>query len=175
MRKLFIYLLLLSSINQYIIAKQRVTNLDRNDGFGAQFQTLIYAVIYADLHNLDFVYSPFNKMEHNYDNDPTFLAKKEWLINFKDNFEINIENAPQVGWDVIDFFEKNLDICVKSKALQKIKRIFRENKNRNNYFDCNRFNIVIHARRPNSQDNRLYGADVPDDIYLSIISERRTA
>jgi len=154
-------------------AKQRATNFDRPDGFGAQFQTLIYAVIYADLHDMEFVYTPFKKMEHNYSNDPDYLAQKEWLINFKDNFEINNGDTAPLDWSVMNFFEKNLELCTKSSALQKIKRIFRENKNPDNYFATGRFNIVLHVRRPNSHDNRIYGADIPDDYYLKIINKLR--
>jgi len=68
-----------------------VTNSRRKDGFGAQFQEVIAAVIYAEIQNKKFVYTPFKLMEHNYDNDPDFIAKKERLINFMTHFEVNTD------------------------------------------------------------------------------------
>jgi hypothetical protein len=155
-------------------AKPIVTNPVRDDGFGAQFQTIIYSVIYAELNDLEFVYTPFKDMEHNYESDTNFLAKKEWLINFIDNFEINKGNAIQQDVrNVIQFFEGNLDKSVNSLALKKIKEIFRSNKNSQNYFNNQRLNIAIHMRRSNLHDSRVDGTDTPDDFFLNIINKLR--
>ena len=176
MRYISICLLVLCAFQfQMSWATQIVTNPDRPDGFGAQFQTIIYSVIAAELNNLEFVYTPFKKMEHNYDNDPNFIAKKEWLINFMGNFELNHGDAIRLDMgNVIQYFEQNLEKCAKSSSLRKLKKIFRENKDKSKYFDAEHFNIVIHLRRPNSHDNRIYGANVSDDIFLDIINKLRT-
>ncbi len=158
------------------VMRNGVTNPERTDGFGAQFQTIIASAIYAELNNVPYIYTPFRAMEHNYDNDPEFLAKKEWLINFKDNFEISADNDAINTLDLmefIQFFEAHISECANSNALKKMKRIFRENKNINNYFDTGRFNIVIHLRRPNQHDNRLDGSDTADDLFLNIINKLR--
>lgn len=154
-------------------ATEVITNFERQDGFGAQFQTIIACVIYAELTNKKYVYSPFKMMEHNYDNDPDFIAKKEWLINFINNFEMNDGHAHMPNVNLIYFFEANLDKCVASSALQNIKRIFRANKTRTNYFNNENLNIVIHMRRPNSHDSRLGGVDTPDKVFLDIIDKLR--
>jgi len=154
-------------------ATEVITNFERRDGFGAQFQTIIACVIYAELTNKKYVYSPFKMMEHNYDNDPDFIAKKEWLINFIDNFEMNDGHAHMPNVNLIYFFEANLDKCVASSALQNIKMIFRANKTRANYFNNENLNIVIHMRRPNSHDSRLGGVDTPDKVFLDIIDKLR--
>lgn len=101
-----------------------ITNPERGDGFGSQFQTIIYSVIYAELNNKTYVYTPFKNMEHNYDNDPHFITKKEWLINFLDNFKVNDNHAIAQSISpkhYIDFFESNLVACVSSASLKKIK------------------------------------------------------
>lgn len=162
------------AFNPLCYGKQRVTNLARQDGFGAQYQTLIYSAIYADLHDMEFVYTPFAKMEHNYDNDPDFLAKKEWLINFKSNFKTDYQDLPTLNWgEMIQFFESNLQRCRTSNALKKLKQMFRANKETNHYRTQNHLNIVIHLRRPNPHDNRIYGADISDEVYLSIVNRLR--
>jgi hypothetical protein len=151
-----------------------ITTPRRFDGFGAQFQTLIYTVIYAELTNKKFVYTPFKDMEHNYNKDPHFIEKKERLINFKDNFEINNcqASAQQVG-EMIRFFEVNITKCINSLALKKIKNIFRANKNIINHFNNNNFNIAIHIRRHNQHDSRIEGTNISDSLYLEIINKLR--
>ena len=141
-----------------------VTNPKRSDGFGAQFQTIIASVIYAELTGQEYVYTPFKQMEHNYDHDPGYMEKKEWLINFIGNFEIK---------GLIDFFEANLLKCANSDALRKIKSIFRANKARDNYFNNENLNIVVHMRRPNSHDSRTGGTDTPEATFLTIIEKLR--
>ena len=68
-------------INKYL------TNFTRDDGFGAQYQTILYSIMYSELVNKEFVYTPFKKMEHNYDDDPNFLKEKENLINIIGNYK----------------------------------------------------------------------------------------
>ena len=151
-----------------------VTNISEfNDGFGSQYQNIIATAIYAELTNKKFVYSPFQNMEHNYDADPMFLEKKEWLINFKNNFEINLEKNATLVDECKYFFDNNIKLAASSQVLKKIKKIFKENKDLDNFFDNNYFNISIHVRRPNSDDNRIYGTDVPIEIYINIINNLR--
>jgi len=152
-----------------------VTNPSGTDGFGAQFLFIISAVVDAELHNNRFVYTPFKTMEHNYDNDSDFLAKKEWLINFIDNFERHTTGTAIVAPQLDQYFyhKDKLVKFVQSAAFKKIKTIFRANKNINNYFNPERFNIAVHVRRPNSHDTRLDGADTPDDVFVTIINKLR--
>jgi hypothetical protein len=157
---------------QNIEYKQAITNTTYSDGFGSQFQAIIATAIYAELNNYTYVYTPFKDMEHNYDNDPHFLAKKEKLINFIDNFKLNngsISNTTNAK----DFFDKNVTACANSSVLQKIKKIFRANKVRTHYFDNQHVHIAMHVRRHNQHDNRIMGTDIPDQFFLNIITKLR--
>jgi hypothetical protein len=96
-----------------------ITNALRDDGFGAQYQTVIFTILYAGLYNLEFVYTPFTSIAHNYDNDELFLEKKEKFINIKNNYksvrEINpkkLINVPlqKIYWEV----EQRLDLLLNS-------------------------------------------------------------
>lgn len=162
--------------NSKIAPKVIITNPRRSDGFGAQFQAIIAAAIYAELNKMDFLYTPFQSMEHNYNNDPDFLVKKESFINFIGNFdtlyEKGIPEFPVVSdIDFKAFFDAHIIECAYSKTLQKIKAVFKKNKNIDNFFKNSAFNIAIHIRRPNTHDNRLEGADVPDAVFLKIINQ----
>jgi len=165
-----------SCFSQMTIPDEIITNPLRSDGFGAQFQTIIISAIYAELNNMKYQYTPFKKMEHNYENDTTFIQKKEKLINFIGNFEINEDLNIQIqrGYGETGFLDNNTALCANSLSLKKIKEIFRSNKNRQDYFSDENLNIAIHIRRPNAHDNRTGGADVPDSIYLKAINFLRS-
>lgn len=150
-----------------------ITNRAGNDGFGAQFQNIIDTAIYAELNNKKFVYTPFKTMEHNYNSDKSFLEKKELLINFIGNFEINENHTINIQVDCHDYFDKNVDKCTKSLSLNKIKKIFRANKNILNYFNNKNLNIALHIRRPNPHDSRIYGTDTPDNVFVNIVNKLR--
>lgn len=156
-----------------------LTNNQPADGFGSQYQELIDTVAYAELHNKHFVYTPFKKMEHNYDNDPDFLPKKEALINFIGYFETidHIDKDVKVITlsDNIykNYFDAHPAECAKTCSFKKIKRIFRQNKQPKTYFDSNHLHIAIHVRKFNPHDTRVYGTDTPDSVFLTIIDELR--
>lgn len=154
--------------------KNVVTNPKRTDGFGAQFQTIIYAIIYAEQEGKTFIYTPFQQMEHNYDNDAQFLQKKEWLVNLKDSFPLNSNPHLQTisTIDFIRYFEQHLDVCAKSHALKNIKAIFRQNKDRSKYFGEG-YHIAVHVRKHNLHDNRIDGTNTPDSVYLTTIERLR--
>lgn len=177
MRNTLLYLIILLLGQQATCsAEEVITNPKQSDGFGSQFQTIIASVIYAELHNKKYVYTPFEIMEHNYDRDPDFITKKEWLINFIDNFEgIDSNNNYIINAksNCKEFFDKNVSICAQSLALQKIKNIFRANKNVHHYFTHEHLNIAIHIRRPNTHDNRILGTDTPDMLFLTIMHQLR--
>lgn len=149
-----------------------ITNMSPPDGFGSQFQNIVAAAAYAELHGKQFLYTPFRAMEHNYDNDVQFLAKKEWLINFIGNFNLNpFKNLPITNYK--EFFDQNVTACANTAVLQKIRTIFRANKNKDNYLDSKYFTIALHIRRPNPHDNRTLGTDTPDSFFLDVMQVLR--
>jgi len=148
-----------------------ITNKIEQDGFGSQFQNIISTVMYAELNNKEYVYTPFQTMAHNYINTSGFLEKKETLINFMNHFKINkgLTVKPQIRCKI--FCDNNIAACSKTNALKKIKMIFRENKKIDDFFDNEHFHIAIHIRRANSHDNRFNNAS--DEVHLKIINELR--
>jgi hypothetical protein len=147
-----------------------ITNNNRSDGFGAQFQNTVLAVVYAEMNGYKYAYSPFLTMEHNYDNDSDFLNKKEQLINFSDNFESSKDHPNVIVFNGhVDFFEKNIEQSAKSESLKKIKRIFRQNKPKD-YYNNGKFNIAIHMRKVNAHDCLELRCPVPERVYLKIIN-----
>ncbi len=192
---LSLVIIVISMQQSYTMCKAVITHGNRSDGFGAQFLSIIGSAVYAEFNNKEYVYTPFKTMQHNYDNDPDFITKKEWLINFLDNFDINKSNTifnldyafwyflceesrgvfGARRWTTLTPDPKfSMADCANSIVLKKIKTIFKANKNINNYFNNENFNIAIHMRRHNPHDDRIAGTDMSDSVYLNTIERLRT-
>ena len=152
-----------------------------SDGFGAQYQKILMCFFSSKIHHLTFHYRPFDKMEHNYKNDPDFIRKKEELINLKNNIP-NVQTSKYSYVDThykhhFETFEKNIDMCCESEHMKFIKQCFWSNKDRD-FFKNGKINVAVHIRRLNSHDGgpRNAGARVTTEnsYYLNIVNLIRT-
>jgi hypothetical protein len=64
-----------------------ITNNCSEDGFGSQYQYLLELILICYKNGYNFVYTPLDKIEHNYNNDPDFYNKMEYLMNIKSSFQ----------------------------------------------------------------------------------------
>jgi len=149
------------------------TFVERTDGFGAQFQTIICSIIIVESDKQIYVHTPIKSMEHNYDNNPEFLNKVEETMNVKNHYYTDEHNIKVniLPFSIINIFENNIDVYVESASMFKLKQIFRENKQ--NPYNTEYTNIAVHIRRPNIHDNRINGADTKDEYYINIINTIR--
>ena len=146
------------------------THIGFGDGFGSQYQQLVTSYVVCGIQEHKFVYTPRDKMEHNYGNDPTFLNKIEHLMNLKNNIENSTNDAKILNYDQHrNWFEANVDHACSSHYFHQIKSFFWQNKERN-VFKNDKVNVAVHVRRPNPHDNRTLGTDTPDEYYLNIIN-----
>ena len=150
------------------------TNQIREDGFGAQYQTIIITYLHCMMNNMQYKYNPFIKVEHNYENDPFYTKKLEELINLKNNIETNIDSIILMFEDIRYNFEENIDNYCNSDAMKYIKECFWQNKEKDP-FKNNKINIAVHIRRENSHDRGHAGerASTPNTYYLNIMNEIR--
>ena len=172
------------SLYYYIRLKKKikVTNpLLESVGFGENYKMLIYSMVFAELNDLEFYYTPFKIMEH--------VSKYEIILleNMINLSELKVvsdsENIqPLNQFKLLSFFEKNINKFSSSKSLELLKTKFQEyNKDP---FDKNFMNICIHIRRMNDTDkNRLgdnkdiilAGMDVPNELYIDTINQFENA
>lgn len=145
----------------------------RKDGIGAQYQTIINIILYCKKNKHEFVYSPIKNIQHNYDNDKDFLQKVEELMNikvYKSISEINSHIETLSVSNSLIFFDKNINNL--DTEISEIRKDFWQNKDRN-CLKNNLFNIAVHIRRPNCNDNRIIGTDTLDEYYLNKINNLR--
>ena len=121
-----------------------VTSCTRDDGFGSQFQTIICAALFAEIHGHEFVYSRPH-LTHLYNQEE--VEEIERIINFEGKFRTadGTEQKIDIGRSYA-FVEENIDHVIVSQPMQKIRSYFRENKL--NPFEPGTFNAAIHIRRP---------------------------
>ena len=152
------------------------TTIHQTDGFGAQYQKIILTYIFCKLHNLNFLYTPFTSIEHNYNNDDNYEEKFEAFINLKNNIANINNNANSINFHsiVLKYCESNIDTVCKSEHLEFIKKCFWEHKDRNVFNNTN-INIAVHIRRENIHDKGLAGTRVttPNIYYLNIMNSIR--
>ena len=145
-----------------------LTNPIRTDGFGGQFQNIIWAYIYCKMKNVKFLLTPMKEIEHNYKNDSLFAESLNSFINYK---EFEICNSVQKILKIehcYSYIEKNINSI--KLYLEEIKNIFYKNKT--NPLDSNFNNIVVHIRVKNSgdPDNSSMECRIKDiDYYIDAL------
>ena len=127
-------------------SKRAVTNSLREDGFCSQYQDLMACLMYADLAEVEFHYTPIQVMDHNYDKDPNFIRNKELCMNFTDKFkkadgtELKLTQHQAV-------FALNPDRLFACKTVNFLRKCFFKDKKRPSYYEDDKVNIGYHIRR----------------------------
>ena len=129
----------------------------RNDGFGAQFQNILWDILYVReyLHE-DYVLTLTQKMEHNYENDSDFIIKLFEFMNLRKIYKLNSEIEGPIQYlptgHTYGTIQANLTNFMESDTMNELKKVFFEDKK--NPFDADHFNIALHIRRMNKNDTR---------------------
>jgi hypothetical protein len=157
-----------------------ITNVSLSDGFGSQYQHIISCILICIHKKYTFIYTPIQKMEHNYNNDPHFIENIEEFMNLRKFFttieessEEEKKNMRVFGMDAKYEIDRHVDTYANENALYIIRYMFWENKNKNAIFNHKYTNVVIHIRRHNMHDNRIEGTNTPSHIYMNIIRKIR--
>jgi hypothetical protein len=169
------------------VKKRYYSTIPFDDGLGAQFQRFVWTCIYAEeCEESTFIYRSPKKMAHNYTDDPNYIAKLESLMNMKSkylNYDVAV-NDKSIGhimtpdfYDIFNYVERNIDKCMKSKSMERIKGYYWENKDRvrdrprvfriPDGDDTYTHHLALHIRRPNCDDTRPNGGEeYPNDYYM---------
>jgi hypothetical protein len=153
------------------------TSKPRTDGFGAQFQNIIFDILYAhnNAHNTTkhkYVFPKITSFAHNYNNDPSFNQTLIDYMNLTPYFcipkNVNYSNIPYCNPAVTyRYCETNLTQLLNSNTFKHIQHIFFENKT--TPFNTAFYNVAVHVRRHNQHDDRVAGTNTSDNYYVNII------
>jgi hypothetical protein len=153
-----------------------ITITDRDDGFGAQLQHILFGLLYAEAHGLTYIHKPISAMAHNYSGDPDFIDKIEDFLGLRDNY---LSVGQVEHYDIIPFWTLYNFVCadfnrlfLSNIAIDAYKKVFWKNKSRDVYKGDKKI-VAVHIRRPNCQDDRIEGANTPDLYYLERIEAIR--
>ena len=168
--------------------KRYYSTIPFDDGLGAQFQRFVWTCIYAEeCEESTFIYRSPEKMAHNYTDDPKYIEKLEELMNMKPHYlnyneaikDKTIDNilTPDF-YDIFNYVERNIDKCMKSKSMARIKEYYWKNKDRvserkrvyripNGEELKYTHHLAAHIRRPNCDDTRPNGGEeYANDYYI---------
>jgi hypothetical protein len=175
--------------------KRYFSTIPFDDGFGAQFQRIIWTCIYTEeFEKGEFVYQPLKKVAHNYTDDPAFVSNMEEIMNIKTHY-MNYDDVRKEGgmiltpdfYDIFKYVENNIDVCMKSKSMERIKTYYWKNKNisqeRRRLYRIPRedsdntkytHHAAVHIRRPNCDDTRPNGGEeYTNEYYINSLLKIR--
>lgn len=160
-----------------------VTNRCMGDGFGSQYHHIVAYLLFCYHFDLDFVYSPITRIEHNYDNDPEYVEKLENLMNIRSFF--TTIGDPSIDRDITDIYDKaigddfhvkymidqNVDKFATEESLGKLRTIFWSNKERHTN---DKTIVTVHIRRPNAHDGGFQDRmNLDNQYYLNAMQRVR--
>jgi len=163
-----------------------------HDGFGEQIKLIIYTMMFAEKHQLQYLYTPFRSMAHNYDNNPEFIPAKEaflgWLTHFAAQGSLAVAAVtgnsttpptPKVNlFDLLSFVVTHIQELATAKSLVMLRGWFWENRGGGDATEVPEVpttprRIVLHIRQGNPHDRHAASFQLPWSIYAEIVSHLR--
>lgn len=150
-----------------------ITNDLREDGFGAQYQSILWTILFAEVKGDTFLYSDILRLAHAPDDTDTFLKKAIETMNIKGNYpQVESVGAVTIYAPKWPYFYKEIERDMErfhdSSSFERLRYLFFKNKV--SPYSTDKINIAVHVRRPNQYDIRKEGSDTPDQYYLNCMS-----
>ena len=150
-----------------------LTNEVRFDGFGAQYQSIVWTILYAEMNGHTFLYSDIPYMENPTEDAAQFLRDAIECMNLRPHFShvTTVKEEPIFIPKVPSFFgiiEKQIEQYHTSPTFARLKALYYESKV--SPFDSDHLHIAVHIRRPMKFDSRQGGADTPMTYYFYVMA-----
>ena len=154
-----------------------VRNPQRTDGFGAQFQNIIWCILFAEHNTMEFVYYTIKDMEHNYDKESDYIKKLIDYTNIRKFYKCEEVSPDMLFIDKENKFiyaevESSIDRYHSGEPYEKLKMNFYDGKT--SPYDIEYTNVALHIRRPNKVDPLSYRTNTPNSYYLEIMNYVRS-
>ena len=155
------------------VFKLYIRNPERCDGFGAQFQNIIWDILFAEHNDMEFTYYDIKRIEHNYTNDPTYINKLIEFTNIRKNYKAGEVAKKLIYNDKINDellykeIEKDINRYHSGPPFEKLKKTFYEGKI--NPYSSDYIHCAVHIRRPNQHDGINSRTNVSLQYYKDTI------
>jgi hypothetical protein len=154
------------------------TSEARDDGFGAQFQNIVWDILYSENNGYKYVFIPPKKIEHNYLNESNYMERLINYMNIKDEYSIDkLTDSERTSINIIkrdrvyDEIQNNMELYHSSPVFERLQNRFFLNKN--SPYDSIYFHVSVHIRRSNKCDVGDWGTTTPNEYYLKMINKVR--
>ena len=164
---------------------ETVTNYKRTDGFGAQFQSVLWTMIWANLTGKIFVYSDIDhidlisnsgtvadtEVENTLEETIDYMGLKKYCIPYDAGMHADV---PRITHNVpYEFIQKDMTRSFNSGIFLEFKAFFLQDKV--NRFKNDRTNVAVHIRRLGNferENNRFRPGthDTPNSYYLDTMN-----
>ena len=151
-----------------------ITNDLRWDGFGAQFQSIIWSILWAEVKGLQFVYSEVERMVNDIGDEKKFIKQANDCMNLHNKYPpvLAVPHGAVIFALKWPYFYKEIEADINTfhnhPSFKRIQDYYFANKT--NPFDLGYRNIAVHVRRPLSFDNRAQGTGTPDKYFLDCMA-----
>ena len=152
------------------------TSEPRDDGFGAQFQNILWDILYSENNELKYVFTPPKKIDHNYTNDSNYIQRIINYMNIEEKY--GIQNVPtntplhiNLRGQIYNEIQDNMDRYHSGPIFEDFQSNFYLNKK--SPYDPQHFHVAVHIRRSNKCDLGDWGTITPDTYYLKMINQVR--
>jgi hypothetical protein len=150
-----------------------ITNDLRWDGFGAQYQSIIWSILWAECKGNTFYYSEIERMVNDTGNEKKFIDDANKCMNLQTKYP-PVPSVPHgstifaLKWPYFyKEIERNMEFFHNTDSFRKIQESYFEGKM--SPFDSAHYHVAVHIRRPLAFDNRQEGTVTPDSYYINIM------
>lgn len=146
-----------------------ITNDLRDDGFGAQYQSILWTILFAEVKGDTFLYSDIIRMDNDINDTKEYIQKATATMNIKGHYP-QVESVGGVTiyapkWPYFyKEIERDMEKFHTSESFDRLKRLYYQNKS--SPYDSDHIHVAVHIRRPKQFDTRKEGTDTPNDYYI---------
>lgn len=152
-----------------------ITNDLRDDGFGAQYQSILWTILFSEVNGHEYLYNRIFRMDNDTNDTKKYIQDAEVFMNIRNNYtpiEVVYKREDQTVYAMkVPFFfkeiEKNMELYHSSPSFEKLQRLYFEKKQ--SPFDDQHIHIAVHIRRPTKFDVSDIGSKVPNTYFTSIM------
>lgn len=149
-----------------------MTNDLRGDGFGAQYQSIIWSILFTEVKGHTFFYSDIENMNNGLHTDKQFIEDAVKFMNIKDNYppvrdvaHFQDRTVYALKWPYFyKEIENDMERFHSSPSFNKIKYLFFQNKK--SPFDNDHIHVAVHIRKIVQYDKVFDNNRVVDDSYF---------